>query len=353
MDGFFLGANTPHGFYSLYDEELSGCAVKYILKGSPGCGKSTLMKTVCDALSKVGLRCEKIYCASDPNSLDAVICGHICIADGTAPHVAEPKYAGACEYYVNLGDCCRPSAAKERERIVRLSDAYREEYSKAYPLLCAAGKVRTLRLETAGAMARDISRRAAGIALREFGKSKKGAKRGRIQKRFISAICHDGIVNRFDHAAALCPKVYAIESEHSLGTALLTALRELALTAGHDVVCCPSPMAPHGKEEHLLIPSLALAFISADKAAPLPLPAHKHIHADRYMEKSDLSAKKSELKRLKKSENELILQATEHLNRAFILHEELEAVYRPHMDFDAVAARAKKITEEILQQTQF
>lgn len=39
---YFLGANSPTGFYSLYSELLppETASVIYILKGGPGCGAS-------------------------------------------------------------------------------------------------------------------------------------------------------------------------------------------------------------------------------------------------------------------------------------------------------------------------
>ena len=48
---YFLGANSPQGFYSLYSELLppETASAVYILKGGPGCGKSTLMGRVAKA----------------------------------------------------------------------------------------------------------------------------------------------------------------------------------------------------------------------------------------------------------------------------------------------------------------
>ena len=45
---FFLGANAPTGFYSLYDQLIDPAEAEdiYILKGGPGCGKSTFLKTL-------------------------------------------------------------------------------------------------------------------------------------------------------------------------------------------------------------------------------------------------------------------------------------------------------------------
>ena len=51
---YFLGANAPSGFYSLYSHLLppEQARVIYILKGGPGCGKSTLMRKVAQLVSQ-------------------------------------------------------------------------------------------------------------------------------------------------------------------------------------------------------------------------------------------------------------------------------------------------------------
>ncbi|MCI8594748.1 MAG: hypothetical protein HFF09_05780 [Oscillospiraceae bacterium] len=87
---FFLGANSPSGFYSLYDQLLppESAAAIYILKGGPGCGKSTLMRAVSKRCKEAGYEVEHILCSGDPASLDAVIIPALraAIVDGTAPH---------------------------------------------------------------------------------------------------------------------------------------------------------------------------------------------------------------------------------------------------------------------------
>ena len=43
---FFLGANSAEGFYGLYDQLLDARLYDLIiLKGTPGCGKSTFMRS--------------------------------------------------------------------------------------------------------------------------------------------------------------------------------------------------------------------------------------------------------------------------------------------------------------------
>ena len=55
---YFLGANSPQGFYSLYDQLLPPETANaiYIIKGGPGCGKSTLMRQVAAGPPRRGRR---------------------------------------------------------------------------------------------------------------------------------------------------------------------------------------------------------------------------------------------------------------------------------------------------------
>lgn len=91
---YFLGANSPAGFYSLYDHLLPPEEARaiYILKGGPGCGKSTLMRKIGAWAEEAGLETEYILCSGDPDSLDAVILPgrDVAIVDGTAPQGVVP-----------------------------------------------------------------------------------------------------------------------------------------------------------------------------------------------------------------------------------------------------------------------
>ena len=53
---YFRGATPPAGFYSLYSELLPPETANaiYILKGGPGCGKSTLMRRVAQRAVQAG-----------------------------------------------------------------------------------------------------------------------------------------------------------------------------------------------------------------------------------------------------------------------------------------------------------
>ena len=90
---FFLGANSEEGFFSLYDQLLGGRLDDLmILKGGPGCGKSTFMRRMGAAMERAGERVVYINCSGDPDSLDAAIFldRNAAIVDGTSPHGTAP-----------------------------------------------------------------------------------------------------------------------------------------------------------------------------------------------------------------------------------------------------------------------
>jgi hypothetical protein len=142
----FLGANTPQGFVSFFDElynPYDNCSA-YIIKGGPGTGKSTLMKAICLECEKRGIATEKIYCSSDPDSLDGLIVPDmgISIADGTSPHIVEPKFPGACENIINTGDFWDRDKLRQRAdeiRTLSLENSIHHRRSARY--LSAAGAI--------------------------------------------------------------------------------------------------------------------------------------------------------------------------------------------------------------------
>lgn len=92
---YFLGGNTPAGFYSLYHQLSDPHRMRalYIIKSGPGSGKSTLMRRVERHAQADGLKAEEVLCSGDPDSLDAVILPELgaAVVDGTAPQGVVPK----------------------------------------------------------------------------------------------------------------------------------------------------------------------------------------------------------------------------------------------------------------------
>jgi len=89
----FPGGNTSQGFYSYYQYIIPPDATRiFVIKGGPGTGKSSLMRSVGETMLEMGFDVEYHCCSSDNGSLDGVCIPAIRVAliDGTAPHDGSP-----------------------------------------------------------------------------------------------------------------------------------------------------------------------------------------------------------------------------------------------------------------------
>jgi len=89
----FFGASTPDGLSDFIPELTSGLK-RYLIKGRPGSGKSTLMKEVVAKAVALGYDADVYHCSLDPKSLDMVVIPELnfCIFDATAPHAYEATF---------------------------------------------------------------------------------------------------------------------------------------------------------------------------------------------------------------------------------------------------------------------
>jgi len=176
---FFLGANTSSGFVSKFDQlaDPKSGWILFVIKGGPGTGKSSLIRKAAAAVEASGLAVEYIHCSSDADSLDGAIFPQLkcAVADGTPPHVIEPKYPGAYESVIFLNNCW-----DEKKLIPQLSDiiCLSEEISAHHQRCCRYLSIATMlqnevyQLISPHTLSHKIDRYAKGIAVRLFSKSK-------------------------------------------------------------------------------------------------------------------------------------------------------------------------------------
>lgn len=349
---YFLGSNSSQGFYSLYDQLIDPVQAKavYILKGGPGCGKSSLMRRIGQLAEESDEPVEYIHCSGDPDSLDGVIfpAHATAIVDGTAPHVVEPKYPGVIESYVNLGDCYdRAGLQGVRTEIMRCMTGYKDCYKRAYRCLGAAAEIAedTRAILTTESLEEKAAKRARGILSREIRAQGDGS--GQVVQRFLGAVTHQGLICHYDTAEVLCKRVYVLEDSWGLSHSLLTHLLAGATLAGHDVVACPSPLAPD-RLEHLLIPDLSLAFLSVCPALPYGKRPYRRIHMDAMADPELARRNKARLRFSRKVSAALLGEAVDSLAQAKTMHDDLEALYNPYVDFSRVYQTADELAALIL-----
>ena len=304
---FFLAANSGRGFYSLYDgfPERRGVFLS-IIKGGPGTGKSGFMRRISAAAKQSGLDTEEVICSGDPDSLDALYIPALGRAwmDGTAPHVREPRVFAADAGYEDLGRFCasplgRADAALARE----INRDYKAVYAQAYRLLAAAAHTADCAHEA------PLSCAGASTISELIGES---GEPGFVTRRFLRALSCKGRVRLAGTLRELCGRTIMLSDE---------GLEHAARTAeenGMHAIVCPQPLRPD-KLDAVLLPERSLAFVS------------------RAWERESMESIEAE------SENEyaplldaLLDAACAQLDKAKGMHDELERVYRPYMDFAAL-----------------
>lgn len=341
---FFLGANSDKGFVSYFNElqDFGDFLQLFILKGGPGSGKSSLMKKIYKHAQGLGHNVEAINCASDPNSLDAFI-DHtqgIAMADGTAPHSFDPYLPGAKEHIIYTGEYWNTTTLlKNKEEIQKLNEEITDCHKSATAYIKAAASLIKENMEIAK---KHINKK----ELTEFGEMlashfAKGSS-AREKKRLLSAVTC-GRVEFFENTlSSLADKIYVLNDPWGASSdMLLSFLRTKALSNNLKITSCPCSVIPE-RLEHIIIPSEKTAISVKNSFHGTQNPFSE---TGSFYHPFDESA----LKERQQVSHNLIYKATECVNKAKSLHDDLERYYVDAMDFQGLENIAEKLKKQLYQ----
>ncbi len=342
----FLSANSADGFFSYFDAFLQGKNT-FIIKGGPGTGKSGLMKKVASAAVSKGNFTEYVYCSSDPDSLDGVYIhgSETVFADGTPPHVMEPKYPGAMGGIVNVGqflDSEKLSAAKGD--IVALNRLISTRYARAYRYLkaanCASSELRetALRYLDREAMLKYFRTVAAKIMAEEKGGS------GKVFPRFLSGITPKGFVTFKDTIYTLCSNIFVVRDKYGIGAEVFELLKNEAVSRGFDVYEFRSPLDP-SRIVHIAVPDLDVAFVTADRLTQFEAQNAKAVNLMRFISE-DIDLESKYCVSASKIMKICMEEAFESIRSAKALHDDLEDIYISAMDFAGLNALTETLCSD-------
>ena len=327
---FFLGANSKDGFVSLLPHFRQESPRRlYAIKGGPGCGKSTCIRRLSEALGGAD---EYLLCSSDPDSLDGAVLPDIALLDGTAPHVFDPAFPGCDGDYLTLPPFVdRDGLAAQAPALYALKAASSAHYAQAYRLLKAAALLREDRRERAAAL---LTRQPTGrkdALLREIPKAPGP---GIVRRRFLEGVTPKGYLCLWDTVKDNFSRVIALQDSYGLAAPLLEGLLEGAVTRGQEVYACYDPVEPQ-RLRHLLLPGCSLAFVTHSRG-DLPLSPTRTVHPDAMLDKEALARERPLLRLKKHTETSLLEDAVSAIAAAHALHDRMEAIYKPHMDLSAM-----------------
>lgn len=343
---FYFGACSPKGFVSAADSLLNELKTLTIIKGGSGCGKSTFMRAVGRAAEEKGLDVQYILCSSDPDSLDGVVLPSLSLgfADGTAPHVLEPRLCGGSMNYLNFGAFYDSAAMRPNEgEIFAAQRDNKACYTSVTACLAAADKLLDCVRQEAEKPhyieeIEAIGECLALSALKPIGPTPT------VRRRFLSCVTPKGLWMCGETPAALCRQVYVLRDNYGLAPTALALLEAKAIALGHEVYVCHSPLLPEGRPTHLLIPTAQTAFVSECTDFPYDGPCFCRIDLD-----STLPPQvRKELSFCTGTVSSLLFEAVRHMREAKRHHDRIEQLCKPFVDFAAVTALTEKTVAALL-----
>ncbi len=311
----FAGANTSTGFYSGFDGIFSYSKKTFFIKGAPGTGKSSLMKRIMERQKSLGHAVSSFHCSSDPDSLDGVIDETIsgAIIDATAPHTYDPPYPGSTGAILSMGDFLDEGALyKNADKIENINREMKKAFHAACQYLKSASDIESAN-ETG-----ENTRLADALSDEILSDLPKNGGCGTQRTFFLDAYTHKGRVsylNTFKKENLICvPAPFPAHID-----TLLRLISHKARLSGQDVILFPSPVTPD-KISHIYLPDVPL--LITGEAVPGAFKTFDAYHKSPSYRPGD-----------KALYNALTEKASAAMGDAKRLHDELEEVYIPRMDF--------------------
>jgi hypothetical protein len=323
---YYAAANTEKGFCSLFGEVFSPDSLShiYIIKGGPGTGKSTFIKSIGAEAEALGLDSEYYYCSADTSSLDGIKIPALgtAVIDGTPPHACEPRYPGACEKIINLGECLDEAALSERRgEIERLTRECGECYTRGAHFLAAAGETERAKLAI---LSRAFDFEKARLAARRL-LARAKPMGGKSAERYISALGTHGKAH-ICNAQETGEKTVLVSGRYGAETLFLSVLEKEARREGYTLLRSPCVLLKEYTES-LSVKELQTRFVTLDEA-------EEELNAMRFVCREALAESRGKLRFAEKCREALLQGALSELAKMGRTHDELEKYYISAMDFE-------------------
>lgn len=353
---YFAAANTKDGFYSLFDEIFSQKKLDklYILKGGPGCGKSTCIKAVSKKAKEIGLDSIEYHCSSDPDSLDAVVIPKIRVGviDGTLPHAKEPSAAGITEIIVDLGVSWDTAGLYlQKEKLLPMIKEKSENYCMAYRFLSALGKMyECMDSITKNALLYEKLKQSVNRIIARTVMNK--ADKIQDDTVFTQAFSGKGEVRYFTFEK-MSHNIYFIKDDYMTAKYFLKELQASAQLKGINCLQSKNPVCPENIDG-LYFADASCCFTVYDEGFARQLDIkgipYKVINMKRFLDKEKLCSKLETFRFCKKCAVEFKKASQVNLKQASQIHAKLESIYSLYTDYTKVSDITQKLVDEIFSQ---
>ena len=349
--GFFAAANTADGFVSFFDEVFFSRAIKrrYIIKGGPGTGKSSLMRRIARHAADRGLAVEYYYCSSDTDSLDGIVIdSRIALFDGTAPHSYDTSVAGARDELVNLGEFWDSAALRGKVREIEvLGERKKRAYREAYGYLFAARSIRSV-ADSAVLSAVDLPKLAAAVE-RSYARLEipKGSAPS-VLTRQTHALGVHGEVELLTLARSAA-RAHLISDHYGTAYLYLRELERLVRERGGRVAVSRDPLDLTRVQSILFLDTGDFFAVSdfAERDERVLT-----VNMKRFVDAAEIGKVRFSYRTAMRACSDVKALALAALSEAGEAHAELEKIYVPCMDFERQSAYSLTLADKILASTE-
>jgi len=333
---FFASANTTKGFRNYFQQVFHPNRFEeiFIIKGGPGTGKSSFMRTVASWAEKKGYTVALFACSSDPLSLDAIIIHEksIVILDGTSPHTTEPKYPGVVENIINTGLFWNTKKLlTHKKEIIHLIQEKSQSYKQAYRFLNAAGEIdeEIANIGEKALLSEKAERNIQRLTKRIFPQDKSFEE----EIRLISSMNAEGhfCLETFQNAST---EIYIIEDALFTAHTYLAEIYKSAKETKQTVYKSFSCRFPD-KINALYFPKLGISFVIGEKNYDMEdqKKTYHYINMHRFVDQEIIKQNRQKIRFGKKCADMLYNGAKDSFLLAKKHHEALEKIYISAMDF--------------------
>ena len=346
----FPGGNTSRGFFSFYDYIIPEDAERiFVIKGGPGTGKSSFMRTIGEEFLKLGYDVELHYCSSDNKSLDGVVIkkANVALLDGTAPHIVDPKHPGAVGKILNLGEYWDESRlVKDKYYIINCNKQIKMRFESAYRYLGAAKEMQDDMEEIIGE----------GVDREKLNKLKTELryelvdgvsainKNAAVRHLFDSSITPEGLVDYVEsiiQSNYIC--YYLKGGAGTVSTEILSFLADEYNMKGYGVELYHQPLNPD-RLQTLVVEGLKVGITINPKTE---MKAYKIIDLDTIIDEDKFKDKAELLQKDAETYLRMLEEGVRRIKMAKLIHDDMEKKYVGCMDFGAVTELRNNTVEKI------
>ncbi|MCL2105718.1 MAG: hypothetical protein FWH26_01435 [Oscillospiraceae bacterium] len=344
----FLRSNTAEGCVSYLNSLCrpgEGWRIVLVKNGQGGAVGALLRQTALLAESR-GLEAELFWDAPGQERPYALRLPSekLCLLCADAPYALEPRLPGVDGELLSL-DRCRDNAAlrEHGEELRHWNDTWQRELRRAERFMRAARAIKRDMSFVAGETVdhAKIERFASRFATLRI--PPPSGHIGLERRRFLTAATGQGLLLRRSGLNAAGGKAVVLEDDYGVSSPFLWSLiRAYALGCGADLISCPCLLDPSGPPEHLLLPGLNLACVTANRRHPIEFEGAQRILATRFLQKDALREHRCRLSFCRRTLRELLAEAYQAQNAAEQARAALDGIYAAAIRPDEIerAARA-------------